>query len=188
MKDFAKILKYARPYMKSIFFAFLCLVLTSMISLILPLIVRNMINAVMVLKNAELLNGLARDLIIIILFQAVFAVIHNYILGFVGHRMITDFRIEFFSHIQTLSLKFFYQRRVGEILSRMSNDLSVIQNALVTIPVGILRQSITLIGALAIIFYLSCQRLDVLIFSVFSFNLSTIKFKIFKDEMDRDFN
>ncbi len=155
MKDFAKILKYARPYMKSIFFAFLCLVLTSMISLILPLIVRNMINAVMVLKNAELLNGLARDLIIIILFQAVFAVTHNYILGFVGHRMITDFRIEFFSHIQTLSLKFFHQRRVGEILSRMSNDLSVIQNALVTIPVGILRQSITLIGALVIIFYLN---------------------------------
>ena len=155
MKDFAKILKYARPYKKSLIFAFLCLLLTSMINLVLPLIVRNMINAVIVLKDSGVLDTLTRDLVLIILFQAAFAVTHNYIFGFVGHRMTTDFRIEFFSHIQSLSLRFFYNRRVGEILSRMSNDISVIQNALVTIPVAILRQTITLIGGLAIIFYLN---------------------------------
>lgn len=126
-----------------------------MISLLLPLIVRNMINAVIILKNADLLNSLTRDLVIIILFQAVFAVTHNYILGFIGHRIIADFRIELFSHIQSLSLRFFQGRRVGEILSRMSNDITVIQNALISIPVAVLRQTIILVGALAIIFYLN---------------------------------
>jgi subfamily B ATP-binding cassette protein MsbA len=155
VKDFAKILKYARPYSKSIAFAFICLVLTSVVSLVLPLIVRNMINAVVVLKNSTLLNSLTRDLVLIILLQAVFAVTHNYIMGFVGHRVTTDFRIDLFSHIQSLSLRFFQGRRVGEILSRMSNDVSVIQSALVSIPVAVLRQSITLIGALAIICYLN---------------------------------
>jgi len=155
MKDFAKILKYALPYKKSLVFAFLCLLLTSMINLVLPLIVRNMINAVIVLKDSGALNTLTRDLVLIIFFQAAFAVTHNYIFGFVGHRMTTDFRIEFFSHIQSLSLRFFNNRRVGEILSRMSNDITVIQNALVSIPVAILRQTITLLGGLAIIFYLN---------------------------------
>ena len=155
MKEFHNILKYAKPYTKSLIFAFLCLALTSLINLVLPLIVRNMINAVVVLKNHEVLDGLAWDLIIIIGFQAAFAVTHNYIFGFVGHRMTTDFRLEFFSHIQSLSLRFFQERRVGEILSRMSNDISVIQNALVSIPVALLRQSITLLGALAIILYLN---------------------------------
>ncbi len=155
MKDFRKILKYARPYTKSLIFAFFCLTLTSLINLVLPLIVRNMINAVIVLKNSAVLDSLALDLIIIIGFQAAFAVTHNYIFGFVGHRMTTDFRIEFFSHIQSLSLRFFQERRVGEILSRMSNDIAVIQNALVTIPVALLRQSITLLGALTIILYLN---------------------------------
>jgi len=155
MKDFAKILKYALPYKKSLVFAFVCLLLTSMINLVLPLIVRNMINAVIVLKDSGILDTLTRDLIVIILFQAVIAVTHNYIFGFVGHRMTTDFRIEFFSHINSLSLRFFNNRRVGEILSRMSNDISVIQNAMVTIPVAVLRQSITLLGGLAIIFYLN---------------------------------
>ena len=126
-----------------------------MISLALPLIVRNMINAVVVLKNSDLLNSLTRDLVIIILFQAAFAITHNYILGFIGHRVTADFRIELFSHIQSLSLRFFQSRRVGEILSRMSNDITVIQNALVSIPVAVLRQTITLVGALAIIFYLN---------------------------------
>ena len=155
MKEFHNILKYAKPYIKSLIFAFLCLALTSLINLVLPLIVRNMINAVIVLKNNEMLDSLAWDLIIIIGLQAAFAVTHNYIFGFVGHRMTTDFRIEFFSHIQSLSLRFFQERRVGEMLSRMSNDISVIQNALVTIPVALLRQSITLLGALAIILYLN---------------------------------
>ena len=146
MKEFANILKYARPYTKSIIFAFTCLILTSMISLALPLIVRNMINAVVVLKNSDLLNSLTRDLVIIILFQAAFAITHNYILGFIGHRVTADFRIELFSHIQSLSLRFFQSRRVGEILSRMSSDITVIQNALVSIPVAVLRQTITLLG------------------------------------------
>ena len=114
-----------------------------------------MINAVVVLKNSDLLNSLTRDLVVIILFQAAFAVTHNYILGFIGHRITADFRIELFSHIQSLSLRFFQSRRVGEILSRMSNDITVIQNALVSIPVAVLRQTITLVGALAIIFYLN---------------------------------
>jgi len=155
MKDFGKILKYARPYKKSLIFAFLCLLLTSVVNLILPLVVRNMINTVIVLKDNLVLNALTRDLVLIILFQAAFAVTHNYIFGFVGHRMTTDFRIEFFSHIQSLSLRFFHNRRVGEILSRMSSDITVIQNALVSIPVAIFRQSITLLGGLAIIFYLN---------------------------------
>ena len=155
MKEFRKILKYARPYTKSLIFAFICLTLTSLINLVLPLIVRNMINAVVVLKNSMTLDSLAWDLIIIIGLQAVFAVTHSYIFGFVGHRMTTDFRIEFFSHIQSLSLRFFQERRVGEILSRMSNDISVIENALVTIPVALLRQSITLLGAMTIILYLN---------------------------------
>ena len=155
MKEFSNILKYSRPYTKSIIFAFACLILTSMISLALPLIVRNMINAVVVLKSSDLLNSLTRDLVIIILFQAAFAVTHNYILSFIGHRVTADFRIELFSHIQSLSLRFFQSRRVGEILSRMSNDITVIQNALVSIPVAVLRQTITLVGALAIIFYLN---------------------------------
>ena len=155
MKEFLKILKYARPYTKSLVFAFICLTLTSLVNLVLPLIVRNMINAVVVLKDSQILDGLAWDLFFIIILQAVFAVTHNYVFGFVGHRMTTDFRIEFFSHIQSLSLRFFQERRLGEILSRMNNDISVIQNALVSIPVALLRQSITLIGAMAIILYLN---------------------------------
>jgi ATP-binding cassette, subfamily B, bacterial MsbA len=165
MKEFRKILKYAKPYTKNLIFAFICLTLTSLINLVLPLIVRNMINAVVVLKESQVLDGYAWDLLFIIVLQAVFAVVHNYVFGFVGNRMTTDFRIEFFSHIQSLSLRFFQEHRVGEILSRMSNDISVIQNALVTIPVALLRQSITLIGAMAIILYLN-WKLTGLIFLI----------------------
>ncbi len=149
MKDFSKILHYAKPYRKGIVFAFLCLVVTSLITLYLPLLVRNMINVVVVEKNASALNNLTLDIIGVIAFQMVFGITQNYILGFVGNRMTADFRMDLFNHIQSLSLRFFQERRVGEIISRMSNDISVIQKALVSIPVAVLRQSITLVGGLA---------------------------------------
>lgn len=155
MKDFSKILRYAKPYRKGISFAFLCLVVTSVITLVLPLIVRNMINVVVVEKNAGALNTLTLDIVGVIAFQMVFGITQNYILGFVGNRMTADFRMDLFNHIQSLSLRFFQERRVGEIISRMSNDISVIQKALVSIPVAVLRQTITLVGGLAIVFYLN---------------------------------
>ena len=155
MKDFSKILRYAKPYSKGIAFAFLCLMVTSVITLVLPLIVRNMINVVVVEKNAAALNSLTLDIIAVIAFQMVFGITQNYILGFVGNRMTADFRMDLFNHIQSLSLRFFQERRVGEIISRMSNDISVIQKALVSIPVAVLRQTITLVGGLAIVFYLN---------------------------------
>jgi subfamily B ATP-binding cassette protein MsbA len=155
MKDFSKILRYAKPYRKGIVFAFLCLMVTSLITLYLPLLVRNMINIVVVEKNAAALNNLTFDIIAVIALQMVFGITQNYILGFVGNRMTADFRMDLFNHIQSLSLRFFQERRVGEIISRMSNDISVIQKALVSIPVAVLRQSITLVGGLAIVFYLN---------------------------------
>lgn len=155
MQNFSKILRYAKPYKKGIVFAFLCLVMTSVITLVLPLIVRNMINVVVVDKNAAALNSLTLDILAVIAFQMVFGITQNYILGFVGNRMTADFRMDLFNHIQSLSLRFFQNRRVGEIISRMSNDISVIQKALVSIPVAVLRQTITLIGGLTIIFYLN---------------------------------
>ncbi len=155
MKDFSKILRYAKPYRKGIVFAFLCLIMTSLITLYLPLLVRNMINIVVVEKNAAALNSLTFDIIAVIALQMVFGITQNYILGFVGNRMTADFRMDLFNHIQSLSLRFFQERRVGEIISRMSNDISVIQKALVSIPVAVLRQTITLVGGLAIVFYLN---------------------------------
>jgi len=155
MKSFSRILAYTKPYKKIIIWAFFCLTITSAINLILPLIVKNMVNAALVLKNETILNSLTLQLIGIILLQAIFSVTHNYIFGYVGQRVTADFRIDFFKRMQELSLRFFQSQRVGDILSRMSNDISVIEKALVSIPVAILRQTITLIGALAIILYLN---------------------------------
>ncbi len=123
-----------------------------------------MINVVVVQKDSGVLNSLTIDLLIVIVFQLVFAIVTNYTLGFVGNRITADFRIEFFNHIHQLSLKFFQERRVGEILSRMSNDISVIQNALVTLPVALFRQTITLVGGLAIICYLNWKLTGLILF------------------------
>lgn len=125
-----------------------------------------MVNAVFIEKNGEALNSLTIDLVITILFQVIFAVIHNYVFGYVAYRAVTDFRAQVFSHLQSLSIRFFQNRRVGEILSCMSSDISVIQNAMTSIPVAILRQAITLFGGLAIILYLNWKLTGLIILAL----------------------
>ena len=166
MRDFGEVIKYARPYTKVLIFSFFCLALTSIISLMLPLIVKNMINAVFIEKNVEALNSLTIDLVITILFQVIFAIIHNYVFSYVAFRSVTDFRAQLFSHIQSLSISFFQNRKVGEILSRMSSDISVIQSAMTAIPVALLRQTITLFGGLGIILYLNWKLTGLIILAL----------------------
>ncbi len=69
--------------------------------------------------------------------------------------------------MQRLSLRFFQNRRVGELLSRLGNDITVIQNALVTIPMAMLRQTVMLLGGLAIICYLNWKLTGLILLVLF---------------------
>jgi len=66
-----------------------------------------------------------------------------------------DFRAHLFEHIQLLSLSFFATRRTGEILSRLMNDVGVIQTLVTETPIDSAKHLVTLIGGIAILFYMN---------------------------------
>lgn len=59
--------------------------------------------------------------------QSVFYFLRSYLLAFVGERVMADLRIKLFSHLQRLSLSFFNERRTGELVSRLTNDVSTVR-------------------------------------------------------------
>ncbi len=157
-----RILGYARPYWKILTYATLCLILSSGISLSLPWIVRKPIDLMVTQKQIPALSTLI-GLVSLFLIQAFLSFGHNYLSGAAGQRVLTDLRVRLFSHLQTLSLPFFLHRRTGELLSRLTNDLGVVQTLATELPVNLIRQGIILVGGITIILYMN-WRLSLLAF------------------------
>ena len=149
-----KLSAYYKPYMglflADLFFA----VLGAAVSLIIPLLVRYIMNTVV---NVEL--GEAREMIIrigvLMLFLVLVQLGSRYFITFYGHMMGTyierDMRNQIFEHYQKLSFTFFDNQKVGHLLSRITSDLFDISELLHHGPEDILISIIKLTGALIIL-------------------------------------
>jgi len=131
------------------------LVFSVALGLVLPLVIRSLVDYVFVDFNTQLLNQLVVGLIIVFILQALFGFVHRLSLAYVGERAIADMRIAVYTHLLRLSLTFYANQRTGELVSRLTNDLSLLQTAITNNVVALIRQILTLFGAAFLLFYLN---------------------------------
>jgi ATP-binding cassette, subfamily B, bacterial MsbA len=74
---------------------------------------------------------------------------HSYLTAWVSQRIVADFRRHLFGHLQTLSVGFFARRRTGELLSRLMNDVTIIQSVVTETPIDGAKQFVTFVGGIA---------------------------------------
>ncbi|MBK7915129.1 MAG: ABC transporter ATP-binding protein [Chloroflexi bacterium] len=159
---FGRLLRYVRPYLKWMILSIIMLVISVSLGLILPLVIRNLVDIVLVDKNFPRLNQLAIGLFVVFLLQGFASFVNQIALAFVGENVVADIRVQVYSHLQSLSLKYFTDNRTGEIVSRVTNDVILLQTAVTDNLVALLRQAITLVGAAILLFVLD-WRLTVII-------------------------
>ena len=102
--------------------------------------------------------GMARSIGVflgLVIAQGLLSVGQSYVTAWVSQHIMADFRTQVFAHLQRLSLRFFAARRTGEILSRVMNDVSVIQSTLTEMPIDSTKQLVTLIGGIAFLLIMS---------------------------------
>ncbi len=152
--EYGRLLRYVRPYGRRMALAAIALVIGTLLGLVLPLVIRSVIDVVFVERELALLNRFAGLLVIIFVAQAIFSLINRYNLGYVGERVVTDLRRELYRHLMALSLRFFADRRTGEIISRLTNDVSTLQAAVTDNLINLLGQTLTLLGGVILLFWL----------------------------------
>ncbi len=145
--------------------AALFLLLSSLLSLAIPWIIRGPVDAIF-LHRESIPATLFFGLILLFLIQSLFSFGHNYFMGRVGQRVLARLRIALFSHLQTLSLSFFTKRRTGDLLSRLTNDLTVIQTLATELPVNLIRQTLILIGGIGLILYMNWRLTSLILLLV----------------------
>lgn len=163
---FRRLLKYIRPYWKYFTLSIITLIFSALLGLVLPLVVRNLVDVVLVDGDLSQLNLWTIGLFIVFIVQAIFSFIHRLSLSFVGERAIADVRIEVYSHLQRLSLRYFNDNRTGEIISRLTNDISQLQSAITNDLMALLRQGITLVGAAILLFWLNWQLTVIILLGI----------------------
>lgn len=118
--------KYYKPYIGVVILDLICACLTTVCELVLPMIVRYITNTA-VTGASELLVSSVLRLGALYLFLRLVDVAANYYMSNAGHVMgahiETDMRRDMFSHLMTLSFGYFDNTKVGQIMSRISNDL-----------------------------------------------------------------
>lgn len=163
---YQRLLQYVRPYTKWMVVAIIALLFSVGLGLVLPLVVRNLVDLIIIDNDLQQLNQLAIGLFIVFILQAIASFIHRLSLAYVGENAVADIRVQVFSHLQALSLRFFSDHRTGEIVSRITNDTTQLQAAVTDDLVALLRQGITLIGAAALLFWLDWRLTLVILLGV----------------------
>lgn len=113
-------------------------------------------------SSLHALNLVAASVVLIYLAKGLFTYGQTYLSYFLGQRVAVDLRDQLFRHVQRLSMSFHERSKSGEVVSRFTNDISLVQNALVNGATDLISQTATLIGAVAMVFMLN-WRLSVLI-------------------------
>ena len=159
---FLRLLSYIRPYWPWMGLTIFALIVSSLLGLVLPLVVRNLIDFVIVNKDFTNLNMVTVGLLVVFLLQALFSFTQHITLAYIGENVMADIRVSIFTHLQSLPLSFYADRRTGELVSRLTNDVALLQQALTTNLATLMSMMITVIGAAALLFWLD-WRLTLLI-------------------------
>jgi ATP-binding cassette, subfamily B, bacterial len=145
-----RVLSFARPYTGQVTILLFTIVLITGLSLLPPLIIRDLIDNALPNGDASRLNWLALGLIAVPLINGIVGVWQRNASAQVGEGIIYDLRRALFNHMQRMSLRFFTETRTGELMSRLNNDVVGAQQAVTSTLVTIISNVFAVVSTIAI--------------------------------------
>jgi ATP-binding cassette, subfamily B, bacterial len=145
-----RVLRYSLPYRRQIA-GMLALILASTgLTLLNPLILRDLIDRTIPSKNVNRLVLLAVALLLVPALAGAINVIQRRLNAYVGEGVIYDLRVALYSRLQRMSLRFFTNTKVGEVMSRLNNDVVGAQNAISNTIVSIVTNIVQAAAVLSV--------------------------------------
>lgn len=151
---FRRVWAYARPYRLKVLGLLTTIFAITGLSLIPPLLYRDLIDNAIMKGDTNRLNWLALGMIGIPLMIAAIGFGQRYLSATIGEGLIADLRNALFNHMQRMSLRFFTHTKTGALMSRLNNDVVGAQNALTRTFINIITNLVTVMATMTIMFSL----------------------------------
>ncbi|PKO01545.1 MAG: ABC transporter [Chloroflexi bacterium HGW-Chloroflexi-5] len=147
-----RVFTYAKPYMWHLVGMLTLIMIGTGLSLLSPMVVRQLIDKTIPAADIKGLIWLAAALFLIPVVNSALNVIQRRLSAAVGEGVIYDLRMTLYSGLQRMSLRFFTNTKVGELMSRLNNDVVGAQNAISSTFVNILTNIIQIAATLVVMF------------------------------------
>ena len=157
MSTFTRFFPFLKPYLLRMLLAGLLVMGVAAINLALLRLAGILWDVITVQHDSARMNQLITLFLGLVIFQGLCSMGHSYLTALVSQNIIADFRTHLFAHLQTLSVSFFARRRTGELLSRLMNDVTVIQTVVTETPIDTAKQLVTFIGGIAFLLAMNWQ-------------------------------
>ncbi|HEX2217308.1 MAG TPA: ABC transporter transmembrane domain-containing protein, partial [Gemmatimonadales bacterium] len=143
-----------RPYRGQLAIATVALVASGLAALAFPMAVRYLLDAAFIERDRALLDRIALGLVLLFVVQAVLNYVQAYLLSAVGEQSVAGLRRELFARLLEMPPGFFAERRTGELTSRLTSDVGLLQGVLSHQVSEFSRQVLSLVGGVVLLTWL----------------------------------
>ena len=150
---YRRLLRYVGPYRWNLAFAAALLVLSTALGLIWPQVVQRVLD--LGLKDPGILDSLVVLLIFVLLIRSAIDGVRQFVMSWTGEKVIFDLRMGIVTHLQSLSLSFFNQRKTGDLMSHVTSDATLVHGVVTQTIIQVLGQVLTLVGGVTVIFLMN---------------------------------
>tara|TARA_Y100000588_G_scaffold363022_1_gene425294 strand:+ start:3024 stop:4799 length:1776 start_codon:yes stop_codon:yes gene_type:complete len=164
-RTWKRILRLSKPYFLRLIFSFILAALATGAWLAIPLGLRSMLDSVFEQGDRHLLNVIAIGMLALFIVQSLMSFGSHYLIDWIGSRVITDLRQKVYAHLCQLDLRFYTNHRLGELTSRLGNDVGTIRSAATTDLSQLLMHNFSLLGSIILMAVLN-WRLSLIVFGV----------------------
>jgi ATP-binding cassette subfamily B multidrug efflux pump len=152
-----RMLKYLRPYVWHVALAILMSILVSSMEAIRPWFTKHAVDVNIAQRDMHGLLITALLFLAVLIVRGVIQYLNTYLTQWIGQRTIYDLRMQVFEHLQNLGLKFFDRNPIGRLITRVTNDIEVLNEMFSSGIVMVFSDVFTIIGILYFMFSMSWQ-------------------------------
>ena len=145
-----RVLAYGRPYRRYLIVVLITILIISLLTLVPPILMRELIDRAIPAKNVRLLTYLGLGMVAVPIVNTLVGTLQRWMSARAGEGIIFDLRRQLYRHLQRMSLRFFTSTRTGELVSRLNNDVVGAQNAITGTFITIASNIVTVTAILII--------------------------------------
>lgn len=150
----SRLLAVLKPHAVKLLIAMVAMIAVGGFNALQAYMVKPLLDEIFFKRDAHLLNLLPLALFIVFFVKGIFYFVYSYFLEMVGQCVIRDLRTKVYAHVIDQPLNFFHKTSTGELISRIINDVAIVQGSVSYTLVRSLRDFFSMIGLLGVIFYM----------------------------------
>jgi ABC-type multidrug transport system fused ATPase/permease subunit len=145
-------IKYLRICVKETIYSILIIIFTTIATVILPLMYKNIIDIGILNKNLKVLIWNLVFLVILTLFREIFDLLHTVVTSSIRTEVFSKIRVDIYKHLQEMSLSYYTSNQTGSLVSRIISDVDALENLLTEKFLLLFKNLLMIVMIIAIIF------------------------------------